>query len=221
MTEQRPASRSWVALLLAAASFSQLACSTDQAATWVTVCHALVRSAGSESLPIADGYSYLRLTVNGVQTMVALGYVDQDTLGRPVQVWYSGAGEVMRTQDGRLVGLLGTPVEWRTVVMSAGSPAWAEVTQPVRLQRHVDVSPGFLWGQRHDLMLQPVPPPSDTALAGVSPANLRWFAEHEVTQQAPPARYAVAPASGRVVYGEQCLTPTFCLTWQSWPPTRP
>lgn len=221
MTEKRLASRSWVALLLAAASLSQLACSTDQAATWATVRHALVRSAASESRPLPDGYAYLRLTVNGVPAMVALGYVDQDTLGRPVQVWYSSAGEVMRTQDGRLVGLLGTPVEWRSVAMSAATPAWADVTQAVAFQRDVDVSPGFRWGQQHALTVQSVPPPSDTALAGLSPTDLRWYAEHEVNHRALPARYAVAPASGQVVYGEQCLAPTFCLTWQTWPPTRP
>lgn len=221
MTEKRLAYRSWVALLLAAASLSQLACSTDQAATWATVRHALARPAASESHSLPDGYSYMRLTVNGASAMVALGYVDLDILGRPVQVWYSSAGEVMRTQDGRLVGLLGTPVEWRSVVMSAATPAWADVTQALALQRNVDVSPGFRWGQRHVLTVQPLPPPSDTALAGLSPADLRWFAEHEANHQALPARYAVAPASGRVVYGEQCLAPTFCLTWQTWPPTRP
>lgn len=221
MTEKHLASRSWGALLLAAASASQLGCSTDQAATWATVRHALVRSAASESRPLPDGYSYLRLTVNGAPAMVALGYVDPDALGRPVEVWYSSAGEVMRTLDGRLVGLSGTPVEWRGVVMSASTPAWAQVNKAVIFERRVDVSPGFHWGQPHVLTVQPVPPPPDTALMGLPAADLHWFAEHEAKRQAPPARYAVAPGSGRVVYGEQCLTPTFCLTWQTWPPTRP
>lgn len=221
MTEKRLASRSCVALLLAAACLSQLACSTDQAATWDTVRYAVSPAAAPDSRPLPDGFSYLRLTVNGVPVMVALGYVDQDPLGRPVHVWYSSAGEVMRTQAGRLVGLVGTPVEWRQVMLSARTPEWARLAQPTAFQRTVDVSPGYQWGQQHELTVQPTPAPTDTALVRMAPETLRWFTEHEQQGRALPARYAVAPGTGQVVYGEQCLSPAFCLTWQTWPPTRP
>jgi hypothetical protein len=34
----------------------------------------------------------------------------------------------------------------------------------------------------------------------------------------PPARYAVDLRGGKetVVYGEQCITPDICFTWQRW-----
>lgn len=221
MTEKPLASRSCVALLSLAASVSQLACSTDQAATWATVRYAATQGAAPDVRPLSDGLSYLRLTVNGVPAMVALGYVDSDPLGRPVHVWYSSAGEVMRTQAGRLVGLVGTPVEWRQVALASHTPEWADITQPTSFRRTVDVSPGYQWGLQHDLVVQPVPAPADTALSRLAPEQLRWFAEHEQHRRALPARYAVSPSTQRVVYGEQCLAPTFCLTWQTWPPTQP
>ena len=58
----------------------------------------------------------------------------------------------------------------------------------------------------------------------LDPKDLTWFeerfAEDGLSKTAlPAARYAVNLAGGQgvVVYGEQCLSPRTCFTWQRWP----
>jgi hypothetical protein len=49
---------------------------------------------------------------------------------------------------------------------------------------------------------------------------LRWYIERSQGRIAlRDARYAVAQKAGKaiVVYGEQCLDPGLCISWQRWP----
>lgn len=56
-----------------------------------------------------------------------LGYVDAYPQG-DVEIWYSAQCEVLRLQNGRLVGAVGLPVEWRRVTYPQISPAWPAVS---------------------------------------------------------------------------------------------
>jgi hypothetical protein len=61
-----------------------------------------------------------------------------------------------------------------------------------------------------------MPPPQRSELNGIEPQNLAWFEER--AEELPPARYAVEfrGSAATVVYGEQCLAPKLCFTWQRW-----
>ena len=146
-----------------------------------------------------------------------------------VEVFFSTPGEVLRLQNGRVVGASGLTTEWRSVRVD--QPSWSEVAsagKPVTVLRRRDVMPGYRSGVQDELLVQVVPPPARSALTGLDPAALTWFEERSRAggpaigrgnpDALPPARYAVDLAAGRqdVVYAEQCLALHLCITWQRW-----
>ena len=174
---------------------------------------------------------YLRATVRGKAALLVLGYVEPDPQG-PIQVWYSAEREVVRLQNGRIVGAVGMLAEWRNVRLS-NVPTWAAVNRgtTARILRVRDVMPGYRYGVADVLTISATPPPARSALQGLEPNTLAWF-EESVEADAkgvllkqgsslPASRYAVSFFDGKeeVVYGEQCLSAELCFTWQRWPPT--
>ena len=177
---------------------------------------------------------YLRVTVDGRVAFVARGGVEPHPQG-PIESYFSAAREVLRFQNGRLVGALGLNTEWRSVSLP-DLPAWSDLAKagkPLKWERVRDVMPGYRYGVRDALVLQVVLPPTGSALQQMDPQNLVWFEEHREGERVaglgalvgradgmalPPARYAVdvRDGVGTVVYGEQCLAPTLCFTWQRW-----
>jgi hypothetical protein len=166
-------------------------------------------------------FAYLRFERDRRVVYLALGYVDPHPEGA-VEVWYSSAGEVLRLQDGRVVGSSGGETDWLAVSF-AGRPAWAEVRAPVGFTRMRDVQPGYRLGLRERLTLRPIPAPADSRLQGVDAQALSWFEERvtDGVEPLPPSRYAVhfSPAGARVIYGEHCLSAKLCFSWQRWSAT--
>ena len=164
-------------------------------------------------------YRYLRITVRGRSTLMILGYVDPAPHS-PVEVWYSAGGaEVLRLQDGRVIGTTAMPTDWSNVRLSA-QPSWSNIAGPVTLIRRRDVMPGYDYGVVDTLSVMPIAPPSRTHLVGMAIDRLRWFEETSGGRDPlPPSRYAVSIREGKavVVYGEQCLSRSFCISWQRWP----
>lgn len=224
---KRPALYKSAVLACAAAAILSLGvqgCASSQAAAFDALRLALSRggaNADPASQRLNPQYRYLRLTVNGQPTLLVLGYVDQADSSAPVQVWYSGAGEVIRLRHGRLAGLVGTPTEWRDVRWPQGVPSWQGTLQrpSASYQRSLDQMPGYRLGVVQSLRLEALAKPGNTAWAGTMPADLRWFQESASAGPYAPVRYAVrfGPQGAEPVYGEQCLTPDLCLTWQTWP----
>ena len=164
---------------------------------------------------------YLRVVASGGVSLLVLGYVEANPSG-PIEVWYSSKAEVLRIQNGHVVGLTGTTVEWRHVGLSV-SPPWQGIDSTgTRYVRTRDVMPGYLFGttDQLDLSLTPAPSRSNISAKPVALAqNLKWFEAREVNNQLPPARFAVETINGvsTAVYGEQCFSQTYCLSWQTWP----
>jgi hypothetical protein len=206
-------------------------CGTSTTAVIDSLRHALPTDSQSvDRLPLNPNFRYLRVTIAGRTVLLVLGYTENHHQG-PIEVWYSAEREVLRIQNGRIVGAAGTTTEWRNVKFSP-FPSWASIAKPegagTRLSRVRDEMPGYRYGITDDLMLSTVPPPQRSALSGVDPGSLAWFQETIVPKdqlansnqkQHAASRYAVKfdKAGDIVVYGEQCLSPTFCLTWQRWP----
>lgn len=173
------------------------------------------------SAGLVPNLPYLRVVSGQRVAYVALGYVDPHPRGG-IEVWYSANREVLRLQNGRLVGLTGTFTEWQRVLLPP-LPSWAELLQskqPLEWRRERDVMPGHRFGVQDQLLLRPTAAPSRSNLAQLDPAQLVWFEEllldPHPEDQLPPARYAVDAATGQVVYGEQCASTSLCLTWQRW-----
>lgn len=185
------------------------------------------KDAGASGLRLAPGINYLRITIDGRTAFFALGDVDRDAQGA-IEVWYSTRREVLRLQNGRILGVMGTPTEWRNVSLPP-VPPWLELAKMDGVTRWVrtrDVMPGYRYGVRDSLILRGTPPPLKSALQDLDPGSLTWFEEYldpsvpvgSKVDALPTARYAVQfrNDAGRVVYGEQCLAPDLCFSWQRW-----
>ncbi|MCX7144218.1 MAG: YjbF family lipoprotein [Proteobacteria bacterium] len=209
------------------------ACSSSSNAILQTLPHAYGRNSAIDSVKLNPNFRYIRVTTSGRVALLALGYVDADPRG-PIEVWYSAEREVLRFQNGRLIGAVGLTTEWRDVVLP-DLPSWAAVAggdKAFRWTRIRDVMPGYRYGVIDILSLSVVKELKRGELQGLNPNQLTWFEERfELGPVAgplgngvaadlilPPARYAVDLRDGQetVVYGEQCLAADLCFTWQRW-----
>lgn len=183
------------------------------------------RDGAADTVQLNPNIQYLRVTMGGRAALLVLGYVEQDALG-PIEIWYSAEREVLKLQNGRVVGAVGMLAEWRNVRLS-NVPQWSAIARaqaPAHLARTRDVMPGYRYGVRESLALAHIAAPAKSALRDLDPNQLAWFEERvegaaDGESALPPARYAVSLAGNaeRAVYGEQCLAPDTCFTWQRWP----
>ena len=197
-------------------------CASGGDAIFDTARSLVARKPGIENAKPDPKFRYLRVVIDGRVVLLALGYYDAHPQGT-IEVWYSAEREVVRLQNGRLVGAAGLKTEWRNVVVP-DLPAWEKLANgPHSWVRTRDVMPGYSFGVRDSLSLSVIPPPEKSALQELDPKELTWFeerlADNALSKGLPPARYAVDLAGGQgvVVYGEQCLAPQMCFSWQRWP----
>lgn len=206
--------------LLALCAAALVACAETSTAI-IDTAKQIVRpgAAAVENAKLDPRYRYLLVTHAAGISGLVLGFVERDEHG-PIEVWYAVDGEVLRLQNGRVVGVTGLHPEWRAVRLPQ-LPSWAALTasgNSVRWERLRDVMPGYRYGVRDELVLSPVPPPRSSRLRGMDARELTWFEERTARASEdglPPARYAVK--GGIVVYGEQCVSRDTCFSWQRWP----
>jgi len=210
-------------------------CSPASNSMLQTLRYAAWRGDSVANARLNPNFRYLRVTIAGRVILLALGYEDIDSLG-VVEVWYSAEREVVRLRNGRLVGAVGLTAEWRNVSLPE-LPSWSALAhgdQAFRWIRVRDVMPGYRFGLRDALSLRVIPQPRRSELQGMDPQRLTWFEEQVDVERVaglfgggsvagsevlPPARYGVDIRDGKeiVVYGEQCLAPELCFSWQRWP----
>lgn len=196
------------------------ACTSSTNAVFQTAQFVLRRDAATATAVLNPDFRYLRATIDGRVALLVLGYVEPQSDG-PIQVWYSAEREVLRLQNGRLVGAVGLTTEWRNVTLEGPAP-WSSLKNSVltsQWTRIRDVMPGYRFGVRDVLSLRAISPPARNALQDLDPERLAWFEERVRENYLPPARYGVAFDDGAeaVVYSEQCLAPKLCFTLQRWP----
>lgn len=217
-------------LLLLAAWLSGCASSSSPLAEVVSAVAAERLGSGNASkLPAQPNpaYRYLRVEVAGrAAALLVLGYVDAHPQGE-IEVWYSAKGEVIKTQNGRIVATAGLETDWRAVRFGSELTAWVDAaTQGSVYQRSRDQMPGYRFGIADQLELHPwvgLPPIVLTATLPLEQARrYHWFREATIRSSAqllPPAWYAWGVHRGQpaVVYSQQCLSLDFCLKLQRWP----
>jgi hypothetical protein len=213
-------------LAVLGAGLASSACSNETLA--VAQSARMLLPAADTHPPLRADRQYLRVSVQGRASLLVLGSLDRSAPAGSIESWFSATGEILRLQHGRVVGTAGLLTDWRAVRIS-GAPRWGEIELPARrYERERDQMPGYRYGLRETLDLQPIDAVRDSALKDIDPGRLQWFEEssHALTPGMPdlaPARYAVQ-GHGReamVVYGEQCLDRDLCLAWQRWPAGPP
>jgi len=180
---------------------------------------------GAAEVSLDPNFEYLRVTRGAHVGWMWLGNTERSSAG-PVYVYYSKPGEILRIQNGRIVGAMGLTTEWQNVSVSAVPwRATAESARSIPVERVRDVMPGYRAGVRDQLEVRVIPAPSANKLLRLDPNALTWFEERmqkaasgSTATALPPAKYAVDLADSRetVVYAEQCLAQDVCFTWQRW-----
>lgn len=167
---------------------------------------------------LSPNFDYLRLTRNGNTVFLVRGSVEFNPQGR-IDIWYSAKGEILRTQNGRIIASTGLHRNWSHLVYSP-APAWQEVLSNTgtayRLSRTYDEMPGYKFGITESVTLRHTAPPDRHHLLGVPTADLAWIAE--ISDAGATWRFALSRRSQTVVYSEQCFGPDDCFAWQNWPP---
>jgi len=167
---------------------------------------------------------YLRVVVRDRVVLMVLGYTEPHPEGE-IETWYSAEGEVIRLQNGRITGTAGLEINWRAV-RNFSLPSWNDMAGMARgakvtYRRERDEMPGYRFGIAESISFYSVPVPWNAKLARLPAQGLRWYEEAVLGQPdgLPSARFALHAKNGepRVVYGEQCLSPSLCLAWQTWP----
>ncbi|MFM9969236.1 MAG: YjbF family lipoprotein [Burkholderiales bacterium] len=176
-----------------------------------------------DNLNLNPNLRYLRVSVRGRVVLMVLGYVDAHPDG-PIDVWYSAEGEVIRLQNGRIVGTAGLETDWRAV-RNVSPPVWKDVVgrSTTVYRRERDEMPGYRFSIKERVSVYPVRVPTNARVVGIPVQNLRWYEEAILDQKdgLPSARFAlqVKDSDVRVIYGEQCLSQILCIAWQTWPAT--
>lgn len=179
-------------------------------------------SPGIAEAKLNPSYQYLHVTLgNSKPALLVLGYVDAHPQGN-IEVWYSGLGEVLRLQNGRLVGASGLPVEWRRVTYSETPPDWNSVSAAgVQYARIRDEYPGYKLGLMDQVFSTHMKKPPDDFLSD-APADVSWYQERYSDAggtSIPAAWFALGNYGGQktIVYSRQCLSVNVCLTLKRWP----
>ena len=214
-------------------------CASYFGAVMQTANSALKSKPGDDGSRLNPIYRYLRITIDGRTLFVTLGDIDKHPDG-PIEIYYSAGHEVIRLQNGHIVGAIGALTEWRNVSISE-APSWhhSRANQPVTWRRTRDVMPGYRYSVSDNLVRSMVTAPQKSAFQDINTETLVWFEDRHTLSTSdnnhwfpifkaqsamlPPARYAVAFTNSNetVVYGEQCLSLDLCLTWQRWTPKKP
>src|SRR5512135_2466587 len=132
--------RAFAAVLSLIAALS--GCSSTSNAILQTLPYGYGRNPGVDNARLNPNFRYLRVTIGGRVVLLALGNVDSGPRG-PIEVWYSAEREVLRLQNGRLVGAAGLTTEWRNVSLPE-LPSWSAVAhddRAIRWTRVRDVMP--------------------------------------------------------------------------------
>jgi hypothetical protein len=176
---------------------------------------------------------YLRVTVRDQALLMVLGYVEPQS-GGDIESWYSSDGKVLKLQNGRLYASFGLETDWRSV-RNVALLSWADAVSSsmATYQRERDEMPGYRFSIPESLTLYAIPPPNVSKLVVMSASSLTWMEEtvnSTITTKTTIKALGKSPnlASGRfglqlggtepqVVYGEQCLAPSYCIAWQVWP----
>lgn len=186
---------------------------------------------GSGDDPVASfalnpNLRYLRVNVQAQSSaLLVLGYVDHDPQG-DIEVWYSAKREVIKTQNGRIVGTSGLDVDWRSVRFTTIPPTWDALTQAsYTLTRVRDEMPGYRYDVADQLTLSRVTGVPSIVLPSSLPLEVAksydWFRESPLGAKSglPDSWYALEKVDGKyqVAYSYQCLSKQLCLNLQRWP----
>lgn len=171
-------------------------------------------------------YAYLRVTPEGFPSSLAvLAYVDASSSG-PVLTWYFAQGQVLKTQQGRLVGVSGVP---QSVAGARYSPAAIQWPNPGELylaERTWDAPLQYKFGLHETLELTRIPQEDvpkhvwrhlQQVAGNPSTVGWTWFRQQGAITSNAWFALATVRGTAQVVYSYQCVDATLCMHLVPWP----
>jgi hypothetical protein len=163
-------------------------------------------------------YRYLRVHVGNRVGLMVQGGADSTDPSTPT-LWFSADGAVLRLQAGRLVGLNdgARSFSWLQPGPAPDWPALLAQGLPHRFQQTLDLQPGYRLGQPRQRAVKASAAPSQHQALKLAD-RVQWFEERTEGEPQSSAWYAVdlQQTPPRVVYGQTCLEPRWCVSWQPW-----
>jgi len=210
-------------LLLPLACVGLSACTTNFKAAYD-----MIQAVGSpspdrfEQFEMDPNLQYLEAHTVGAQAMMVLGYVVTPQQQPSVQTWYDSQRELLRTQNGFMVGLTGVKN-----YISNTQYTWAEPNQ-----QGVQLPTGKTYSQPDQqifnktvaLQFAPIPQAQVNTKNSVlrkrlveatknEKQTLLWFQEIPQADSDIPYSLHAFTSTGSPVYGSQCLTSATCIEW--------
>jgi Group 4 capsule polysaccharide lipoprotein gfcB, YjbF len=171
-----------------------------------------------------DRFQFVRMTYKDIPFYFVLA--NQSFIDIHIQQeWWSQDYEVIKTVDGRIIETHGLPIDWSQGYFT-NLPAWNDESERRSFLRVRQVMPDYQTISE-SVTVHQITAPSKSQLIGYKPKDLVWFEERvestsrnlnqgDQTKLIPANRYALLKTSNgaQLIYSEQWLSPTYCLTLQ-------
>ena len=175
-----------------------------------------------ESIPLGKlkpGFEYIFIEIDGRKTFMALGSRQEVTEAGQLLVherWYNSQREMIHMINGRIHTALGLTIEWRR--QRSAPPSWESLSgtsEPVVWQRELDIMPGYRFGQTDRIESRAIYAPKS---APPHTVGTQWFTDNVRSTHFWGGDWLYqqhfAIKQGRVVYSEQCLSPSVCFKFK-------
>lgn len=158
-------------------------------------------------------YRYLLVETDGQEALMVWTGNEPHRLGQ-ARVWVSADGVIVRTVNGRVVGVSEPRRQWELVSETPALPS--SPSTGTRLLQTSDAQPGFRTGMVRTIEQTTLPAAQQPASWFDQAPQLHWLQEIDPTSGERLALYGLN-MNKQTVAGQRCMTAQWCLRWQSWP----
>jgi hypothetical protein len=169
--------------------------------------------------PLQADLRYLLVQSEGREALMVWVGTERTSLC-VASVWVSADGVVMRLCQGRLIGVSEPQRQWQLLDESAALNAHLASTNRSIHHQITDQHPGFLFGNIRTVEKISLPNlDTHTPWFGKHP-QMQWVEERDHLSGVSLTLYTVNSEHDGMA-GQRCITPDWCLQWQTWPIKSP
>lgn len=215
MTALRPLHSGLVLL----ASLFLVACNSGMHAGLKTIKDEVFpRTVDVKRIDLQAQYRYLLVEQKGQEALL-VWVGDESSHKGPVNVWVSADGVIIRTLHGQLMGVTEPQRQWALRSESLDL-ALIAATSNLRSIQITDTQPGFRMGVHREIEHRSFTP-TDALVKWFNKGHLlRWVEELDAKSGERLAILGLDAAHATVA-GQRCMSPQWCIRWQTWPPKGP
>lgn len=166
--------------------------------------------------PLKPAYRYLLVESHGQEALLVWVGNEPGPFG-DTSIWVSADGVVLRFAQGRLVGVSEVRRSWLMVSESAVS----KVHHRTLSRQAVDRQPGLHLGIMNTIEKTVLPAKPDFMQWVEGMSDMNWVQEINTATGERHTVYAVSSGLEPAMAGQRCMTPEWCLRWQTWSAMKP